>query len=310
MREGSNESTERGGIVVLGSANMDLVVRQARAARPGETLFGESFTTGPGGKGLNQAVAAARAGARVEFIGVVGSDDFGARLRRVLENEHIDVAGLRSAAESTGVAAISVVDDGENSIVVVPGANSLPLFDEADRARVRRASYLVAQLERPLSLIAEALRYAHQQGVITVLTPAPVQAGASDLVDLVDVLILNDGEARALAGAVDAEEAALLLSARAGTVIVTLGARGAIAAAGNEIVTRVSAHPVKAMDTTGAGDTFVGVLVAGLDEGLSLDRALERASLAASLAVTRAGAASSMPRHQEILDAEAAHRIR
>lgn len=292
-----------GSIAVVGSANMDLVVRQPKRAEPGETIFGTRFSTGPGGKGLNQAVAAARAGGAVAFLGAVGSDDFGARLRARLESDGVDTARLRTVAEATGIAQISVTDDGENTIVVVPGANSAVDFDDADRAVIAGASHLVVQLERPHALLVEAMRFARDRGVVTVLTPAPAREGIDDLIALADILVPNEGEATLLAGALEAESAAIALSRHAGLVIVTLGERGALVARGGEIVRRVAPRPVVARDTTGAGDTFVGVLVAWLAAGEPLAGALHAATVGASLAVTREGAADSMPSRDEILAA-------
>ncbi|MFS0735182.1 PfkB family carbohydrate kinase [Microbacterium sp. 1P10UB] len=301
------------GIVVLGSANMDLVVRQPRPARPGETMSGSSFATGPGGKGLNQAVAAARAGADVAFIGCVGADDFGARLTRVLDEAGIDASGVRVITEpadraSTGIAAISVTDDGENSIVVVPGANGDDELTETDAAAIARAQFLVVQLERPLPLVRRALEAARERGVRTVLTPAPATADAAALIPLADIVVPNEGEAALLSGLVDhdADASARALSGRAsggdgtGLAVVTLGERGAIVACGGEIVHRVGARRVDAVDTTGAGDTFVGALVAWLARGADLEEALEAATAAAAIAVTREGAAASMPSRDEI----------
>jgi len=288
------------GVVVLGSANMDLVVRQPRRAEPGETLFGTDFSTGPGGKGLNQAIAAARAGASVRFIGAVGTDAFAERLRDRLVADGVDVEGLRTVPGATGIAQITVTDDGQNTIVVVPAANADRAFSVDDRATVAAASHLVVQLERPIELLEVALRHARDAGVTTVLTPAPARAGLDALLDLADVLVPNEGEAMMLSGRDDAESAAIELSRRAGTVIVTLGERGALVARGGAVVRHVGARPARAVDTTAAGDTFVGVLVAWLADGRSLDEALEAAVAGAAITVTRAGAAESMPSRDEI----------
>lgn len=294
-------------VVVLGSANMDLVVRQPRWVTPGETMFGSGFSTGPGGKGLNQAVACARAGARVAFVGAVGRDDFGDRLRTRLAEEGADVTGLRTVADDpTGIAAITVTDDGENAIVVVPGANAVAELTADDERAIRAASFLVVQLERPVDLLAEALRIARAAGVTTVLTPAPVRAGLDELIGLSDILVPNEGEAIELTGAADAEEAARALSTRAGTVVVTRGSRGALVAREGALVATVPALRVQPVDTTAAGDTFVGVLVAWLTAGATTDAAIEAATAAAAIAVTRAGAADSMPTRAEIVNRLAA----
>jgi ribokinase len=289
-----------GRIVVLGSANMDLVVRQPRRAEPGETVFGTSFATGQGGKGLNQAVAAARAGADVAFIGAVGDDDFGAALRAVLGDEGIDVSRLRTVAAPTGVALITVTDDGENAITVVAGANDDAALHDADRALIAEASHLVVQLERPRAVVIDALRSARAQGVTTVVTPAPASRGMDDLVDLADILVPNEGEARLVSGERDAEAAAVALSRAAGLVILTRGADGALVAERGDIRSRVAARPATAVDTTAAGDTFTGVLVACLAAGRPLDASLDEAATAAALAVARPGAVASIPTRAEI----------
>lgn len=291
-------------IAVLGSANMDLVVRVAAAVRPGETVRGSSFATGPGGKGLNQAVAAARAGASVCFLGAVGADEFGGRLRGFLLAQGIDVSGLVPSPEPTGIAAITVTDDGENAIVVVAGANAGDRLSDSDRAVIAGAGHLVVQLERPVALVLEAMRWARGHGVTTVLTPAPVpDSHVDELVSLSDVLLVNEHEAAALSGEADAADAARMLSRAARTVVVTLGAEGALVAQGGDITATVAARPVAAVDTTGAGDTFAGVLIAWLATGATLHSSLEAASAAAALTVTRPGAAASMPQRADILTA-------
>ena len=291
-----------GRIAVLGSANMDLVVRQPRPVLPGETIFGTSFTTGPGGKGLNQAIAAARAGADVAFVGAVGDDAFGERLRERLTSDGVDTGALRTVADATGIAAITVTDDGENAIVVVAGANGQSAFEDRDRAVVAGASHLVVQLERPAELLREALAFARERGVTTVLTPAPARAGIEDLVALADILVPNEGEAALLSGLSDAEDAAIALSRSGGTVVVTRGSRGAVVARGGRLIHEVPAYPAEAVDTTGAGDTFTGVLVAWLASGADLHEALRAAAAAASLAVGRPGAADAAPGRSEILE--------
>lgn len=288
-------------IAVLGSANLDLVVRQPRLARAGETITGTAFSTVPGGKGLNQAIAAARAGAEVAFLGAVGGDDFGRRLREQLRADAIDDAGLVEVDEPTGTAHIAVLDGGENSIVVVAGANgAIMTLSSSDRERIAGAGTVLLQLERPLALVAEALAFARANGVRTILTPAPAQPIAGETLDLVDILAPNAIEARELAGLDDEVDAARELSRRAGLVVMTRGDRGALVARGGEVELEVPARPARAVDTTAAGDTFVGVLAARLDAGDELSRALGAATVAASLSVTRPGASSSMPAWDEI----------
>ncbi len=288
-------------IVVLGSANMDLVVRQPRLPEPGETMFGSSFDTVAGGKGLNQAIAAARVGGDVAFLGAVGGDAFGAALRSTLEGAGVDTHGLALVEKPTGTAHISVLDGGENAIVVVPDANEVELpLDDTQRDTIRAARYLVVQFERPLPLVAAAVAFAREHGVTTVVTPAPVLPLPDDFLDAVDILVPNAAEACALAGVDDEADAARALSLRVGTVVVTRGSRGALVARGGEIVTEVPAHPVTPVDTTGAGDTFTGVLVARLAAGDPEDAALRAASVAAALATTRPGASPSMPEWAEV----------
>jgi ribokinase len=289
-------------IAVLGSANLDLVVRQPRLSRPGETMFGSAFTTVAGGKGLNQAVAAARAGGAVAFVGAVGDDAFGAQLRERLAGDGIDLAALRTVAVATGTAHIAVLDDGENSIVVVPGANdAVDALDAADAAAIDAARFVVAQFERPLPLIRAAFARARAAGATTVLTPAPV-AEPGELLELTDILVPNAGEACELAGVADPVEAARALSRRAATVVMTRGRDGALIATGGEVVAEVPSRAVEAVDTTGAGDTFTGVLVARLAAGDALEAAARAGAVAASIAVTRSGASSSMPTWDEVLE--------
>jgi ribokinase len=288
-------------IVVLGSANMDLVVRQPRLPRPGETMFGSDFTTVPGGKGLNQAVAAARAGGDVGFLGAIGRDVFGDELRRCLRDDGVDTDGLEEVDAPTGTAHIAVLDGGENAIVVVSGANAaITTLDEVAQHRIEDARYLVAQFERPIELISEAFVVARGLGIQTVLTPAPVTAVDPGLLQLVDVLIPNAQEACELAGVSDETAAAIALSRSAGLVVMTRGSRGALVAREGAVIAEVPARKVTAVDTTGAGDTFAGVLVAWLAEGAELEAALEAATVAASISVTRPGATTSMPTRDEI----------
>lgn len=288
-------------IAVLGSANMDLVVQQPRLPRPGETMFGTGFSTVAGGKGLNQAVAAARAGAAVDFIGAVGDDAFGGQLRECLVREQIGTTSLQTVSAPTGIAAISVLEDGENSIVVVPGANHRRTeLDDAGRELIQRAEFVVSQFEVTTEIILDAFRHTRSHGTRTVLTPAPVLHAPQELLSLVDILIPNAGEVCELAGVENPTQAAIQLSHIVGTVVLTLGNEGALVAQAGEVSHRVRARSVRAVDTTAAGDTFVGVLVALLAAGSTMPQALEHASAAAAISVTRAGASTSMPTWDEI----------
>ena len=273
-------------IAVLGSANLDFVVTQPRLAKPGETIFGHDFVTVPGGKGLNQAVAAARAGGDVTFLGAVGADDAGRVLRECLAGEGIDLAGLLEVPGPTGTAHIAVVDDGENSIVVVPGANAaVTELDDTTRSHIAGAA---------------ALAFSRASGVRTVLTPAPARPLTAEMLALVDILVPNAGEACELAGVDDELAAARALSLQAATVIMTRGEHGSVIARAGEIVAEVPARKVTPVDTTAAGDTFVGALVARLVAGDELEGAVGTATVAASIAVTRPGATSSIPTWDEV----------
>ncbi|MBX0299509.1 ribokinase [Cryobacterium sp. 1639] len=301
-------------IVVLGSANMDLVVTQPRLPKPGETMFGTGFSTVPGGKGLNQAVAAARQGGVVEFIGAVGSDGYGRELRDLVSGEGIGAEGLAETSEPTGTAHISVLDSGENSIVVVSGANNtVTALTAAQEARIRESSFLVMQCELPVAALEAGITVARESGVFAVLTPAPVMPLPAGFLASVDLVVPNQIEAAELTGESDPARAAEVLSAGGTWAIVTLGAEGCIVAHDGAVLGLAPARPVTAVDTTAAGDTFVGALVARLAArsapgavsaaGLTDERMIDAvrwATVASSISVTRAGATSSMPTLAEV----------
>jgi ribokinase len=291
----------RASICVLGSANMDLVVTVDRSPKPGETVIGHDFAQIPGGKGANQALAAARAGADVRMIGAVGDDVFGRRIRALLEADGIDVSGLLVLYESTGTAHIVVDGAGENSIVVVPGANgALTRFTDDHREAIRACEVLLLQLELPLSIVAEAIQWAADQGTRVVLTPAPVAPLPVDLLARVNLLVPNEHEATQLTGEGEPRTAAqALVSSGVGAVAVTLGPRGCVYSDGARVI-EVPAVEVDAVDTTAAGDTFVGALTVALAEGHPERESLEWASAAAAISVQRPGASSSMPHRWEI----------
>ncbi|MFF0436536.1 ribokinase [Streptomyces sp. NPDC004327] len=291
------------GIVVLGSTNMDLVAYVARAPARGETVTGRAFRTVPGGKGANQAVAAARAGAEVSMIGAVGADDFGSRLRAALEHSGVDTDLLRTVEGPSGTAHIVVDDEGGNAIVVVPGANgTVTSLDHGDEALIATADALLLQLELPLSAVVEGARHARERGVRTVLTPAPVPERPlpPELLAVTDLLVPNEHEATALTGLADPRAAALALLDAVPEVVVTLGAAGCLHLARGREPLAVPAPRVTAVDTTAAGDTFVGALAVAVAEGRPMPRALAWASAAAALSVQRAGASTSMPYRTEI----------
>jgi len=302
-----------GPIVVVGSVNMDLVVRCARLPRPGETVIGHDFRSVPGGKGANQAVAAARLGAAVEFVGCIGTDSFGAQAAEALRREGIGLGHLsRVEGCATGVAVITVSDSGENSIAVAPGANHfLSAHDiEAASERISTASMLVCQLEIPLAVVHRAIEIAFAARVPVLLNPAPAQPLSDALLSMVSLLVPNQGEAAALAAPTGSDktsavDAALALRRRgAGTVVVTLGADGVLVA-GQSDGERYPAYPARAVDTTGAGDAFVGALAAACAAGDDLRSAVDFAQRAAALSVERHGAQAAMPRRDELLPGRA-----
>ncbi|MCX5179880.1 PfkB family carbohydrate kinase [Streptomyces virginiae] len=304
-------------IAVLGSTNMDLVAYVPKAPRLGETVTGRAFRTVPGGKGANQAVAAARAGGEVVMIGAVGADEFGVRLRCALTAARVDTAALRTVEGASGTAHITVDDEGGNSIIVIPGANAAVTGLEAgDEARIAAAGSLLLQLELPLSAVLAGARAARAHGVRTVLTPAPAPGAPpsgswgtlpADLLAATDLLVPNEHEAAALTGLTDPLQAAEALLAEVPEVVITLGAAGALYAARGAEPLTVPAPRVRAMDTTAAGDTFVGALAVALGEGRPMPAALHWASAAAALSVQRPGAQDSMPTRAET-DAFAAAR--
>ncbi len=282
-------------VAVVGSANVDLVARAPRLPGPGETVLGTDFAEVPGGKGLNQAVAAARAGATTAFVGVVGIDDAAGLVRRVLADDSIDATAVRTSDRPTGRALIGVSDAGENSIIVVPGANAelSPADITVHGPMIAGATVVLAQLEVPIPAIIAAFEAARAVGAITVLNPAPAAELPDELLRLVDICVPNEHEADLLGGA----EA--LLAAGIDTVIVTEGARGATIhrAGGSE---RVEPFTVTPVDTTAAGDSFCGALAARLALGEPLAIAIVWASAAGALATTRPGAVPSVPTLAEL----------
>lgn len=286
-------------ILVVGSANTDLVVATERLPSPGETVTGGRFFEAPGGKGANQAVAAARAGGDVAFVGCVGTDAYGDRAATGLTAEGIDVRALkRDPAKASGIGLIVVDARGENAIAVAPGANMSLREEDVDRAFaiLGRPDVVLVSLEIPLASARRAIARGAAAGAKTILVPAPVpreDVGDATLRE-VSVLVPNEGEARALGGS-----AAAILARGVGALVMTRGARGALVAT-RERTVEVPAFPVKAIDTVGAGDAFAGALAVALAEGRELVAACRFAAAAAAISVTRAGAQPSMPRRAEI----------
>ncbi|MGW1429123.1 ribokinase [Streptomyces sp. NPDC002431] len=288
-------------IAVLGSTNMDLVAYTERAPRLGETVTGREFRTVPGGKGANQAVAAARAGGDVLMIGAVGDDAYGGLLRDNLEHSGVDTDLLHTAEGPSGTAHIVVDSAGANAIVVIPGANAtVTALGPGETAAIAGAGLLLLQLELPLSAVVEGARTARAQGVRTILTPSPVQPLPNELLDCVDLLVPNEHEAAELSGFADPWAAAEHLLGRVPVVVITLGAKGCLYAARGTEPVLFPAPEVTAVDTTGAGDTFVGTLAVALAEHRPVPEALAWAAAAAALCVQRPGASASMPYRTEI----------
>ena len=290
-------------IVVLGSLNMDLVIRAPRHPQSGETVTGSAYHTFPGGKGANQAVAAARLGKQITMIGCVGPDAFGDTLITNLLANGVDAACIDRSAGETGVALITINDAGENTIVLAPGANARmsPEFVVRHRGAIAAASALLLQLEVPLPAVEAAAELAHQHGVPVILNPAPARSLSAGLLRRVTYLIPNEHEAALLTGlptGTDEEAAAAALALRGagvGAVILTLGERGALVLTAREQVT-VPSFPVSVVDTTAAGDAFVAAFTVALTEGRQPVEAATWGCAAGALACTALGAQPSLPR--------------
>jgi ribokinase len=298
-------------IVVVGSLNMDLVMRTPRVPVGGETLNGHDFATLPGGKGANQAVACARLGAHVAMIGRVGDDGFGRTLRDGLIADGIDVGGIKpTSATSTGVAMILVEDIGQNRIVLAAGANGAltPADIDAAAATIAGAAMLVVQLEVPMPVVQRAIAVARASGIPVLLNPAPAAPLPDDIWPQIDILVPNESEAALLAGVPVTDVASAFAAARifrqrgAGCVLITLGKQG-VAVVDDAGERHFPAQVVVAVDTTAAGDTFIGGLAAGLVEGLTLDAAVAIGQRASALCVTRHGAQPSIPYRRELAGA-------
>ena len=296
-------------ILVIGSLNMDLVVRAERMPARGETLPGLDFHTIPGGKGANQAAAAARLGGRVAMLGCVGADAFGEQLLENLQGLGVDIGAVRRVAGvSSGVAAILVDGGGDNRILVVAGANGRVSEEDIRVAddRMRQARLVVMQLEIPLESVLAAARSARSVGAPVLLNPAPARELPEELLGLVDTLVVNEVEAAALSGlpvgSIEQGFAAAraLLRRGARQVALTLGAQGALVCSA-QVTAHVPGFAVQVVDTTAAGDAFIGGLAVALLEGKPLERAARFANAAGALACTRLGAQSSLPARDEVM---------
>lgn len=297
-----------GSVVVVGSLNLDLVVGLDRMPDPGETVLGRTLERHAGGKGLNQAVAAARLGARVHMVGALGGDDAGAWLRGIVREERVDDTGIASVPGPSGTALIEVDASGMNRIVVVPGANDLVTAQQAASAIAATddVAVVLAQGEVPLDVVEAAMKAGRARGARTILNPAPVRDYPSTLLPFVDILIPNEHEAAHLSGLptqtrADADEVARYFTSRGVLyTIITRGGDGAVWCShdGNG---HVPAFPVTPIDTVAAGDAFCGGLAAALAAGEPFAEALRWASAAGALATTCAGAVPSLPTREQVV---------
>ncbi len=301
---GSAATDATGQVIVVGSVNEDLVARVPRLPRPSETVTGGTFSRYHGGKGANQAVAAARFGASVRFVGAVGDDEMGLAARRALETEGIELSGLQVVpGTATGVALITVDARGENQIAVAPGANQRldgAWVRETLAGRLAPSGVLLANLEISDEPLLEAAARAHAAGLVIVVNPAPARRLPDALLDLHPILVLNRGEVEQLGEGRDIESSAMALARRSrAPVVVTLGAEGALLVDGGRMQ-RLPGHQVDAVDTTGAGDTVCGVLAADIAAGGTFDGALRTAMAAAACSVLVAGAREGMPTRSDV----------
>jgi ribokinase len=300
-----------GRVFVAGSINMDVVATAERHPRVGETVLGKDVLYFSGGKGANQAVAASRLGASVALIGRLGKDAFGAELRAFLSGQGVDLRFVRETEGAHTGTAIITLANADNTIVVVPGANGLVTPEDVAAATLATGDIAVSQFEIPLPTIAAFFKRARPAGATTILNPAPARDFGKELLDLVDIFVLNETELGVLAKTALHEgddparlvEAAHALQARRAQIIcITLGKRGVVALVDGEAII-APGRAVTAVDTTGAGDCFVGALAAQLSQSRSIRDALAYANAAASICVQRMGAAPSMPTAAEVATA-------
>lgn len=295
-------------ITVIGSINLDLIAVVERLPGAGETVPGDSFRTAPGGKGANQALAAARAGGVVRMVGAVGKDPFAPDALACLQAGKVDLQGVREAAAVTGTALILVDGKGENMIAVVPGANATVLAGDLVKVQLAKGEIVLLQQEIPLATVEAALDAASAAGAISVLNSAPFLAKAASLLAKADYVVANETEfdlyadALGLSGADRPARMRDFVQRTGKTVVVTLGGEGVLAASPDEELA-VPAMPITPVDTVGAGDTFCGYLGAGLSAGLPLEQALRRAAVAGSLACLKPGAQAAIPQAAEVDEA-------
>ncbi|WP_432408959.1 ribokinase [Wukongibacter sp. M2B1] len=295
-------------ITVIGSLNMDLVTRVKVMPRVGETLIGKDYMQIPGGKGANQADAIARLGARVKMIGLVGDDGFGNDLIQSMTNDGVDVSNIKKLKDSTtGIALIMVNDEGNNSIVVIPGANFELTPEHIDDCieAIKESDILVTQLETPVDTVRYALKKAKKLEKYTILNPAPAAMLDDELISNIDLLTPNETELEVLSGVKIEKESDILVGARVlmdkgvKELIVTMGDKGCLYA--NDRENKVyPAYRVEPVDTTAAGDSFTGGIAVALSEGKSMEEAIKFATKVGALTVTKEGAQSSLPTREEV----------
>jgi ribokinase len=291
-------------ILVIGSLNADLVVRAPHFPQPGETISGGDLRIIPGGKGANQAVAAARQGANVAMLGRVGQDSFGPFLLESLKSDLVDISHVHLDASATGTAIIVVDANGQNSIVLSAGANGKVSPADVDNASALRPGLILLQLEIPIPTVLHAARRARQNESLVILNPAPAQSLPDELISLADFVIPNETELSLLSGIEvrdisSAEKAArVLLDRGARNVIVTLGSKGALVISGKQ-VTRVASYKVDVVDTTAAGDAFIGGFASVMLRRLEIVDAVKYANACGALAATKFGAQPSLPTKEE-----------
>jgi len=286
-------------IVVAGSANMDLVGLAARLPLPGETVLGDDFMMTPGGKGANQAIAAARAGGTCALLGAIGSDAFGVTIKARLNASGVDTENVRTSYGSSGVAVIMVDRAGENSIIVSPGANnSFAGLSAAETAVIAESDVLLCQQEIPSDTVVAAAQAARAGGTLVILNAAPARELPQELLDVVDLLVVNEGEATAITGTTEPDLPALL--ALVPRVVLTLGGAGSWYADREGRDERIPAYRVDVADSTAAGDAFTGALAVAWGEGRDLVEAVRWANAAGAACVRKVGASNSLPSRADI----------
>ncbi|MGL4947223.1 MAG: ribokinase [Cetobacterium sp.] len=296
-------------IVVVGSINMDLVTICERAPRGGETLLGKKFMQIPGGKGANQAVAISKMDSFVTMLGMVGEEGMGDLLLNSMKKDGVDVSNIEYSDSSTGIAKIIVEENGQNRILVVPGANYSVDNDYIDRhlQTIKDCDIVVAQLEIPVETVKYTLKKAKEFGKITILNPAPAQELDIEIIQNSDYIIPNETELEILSGMPVTDDESIqkaayaLLDKGVKGLIVTLGSKGCMFI-NKDIKKHFPAYRVKAIDTTAAGDSFIGGFVNGLAAGLSFEQAIDRGTRVAAISVTRIGAQTSIPTLEEVLN--------